>query len=110
MDSRNTTDQQELLAELARRGSENRQENSVVISPGAKVTGWAIKVKSHVDYNIYNVRTIVMGVPGSMPFEMGDQMEAVNLAEPFLSQGTVPAGACAIMCRVGETNVFYAVP
>jgi len=110
MDSRNITDQQQLLADLARTGSENRQENSVVVSPGAKVTGWAVKVKSHVAYNIYNVRAIVIGIPGSMPFEMGEQMEAVNLAESFLSQGTVPAGKCAIMCRVGETNVFYAVP
>jgi hypothetical protein len=83
---------------------------SVVVSPGAKVTGWAIKIKSHVAYNVYSVRVIVMSVPGSMPFELGEQMEAVNLAESFLSQGTVSAGKCAIMCRVGETNVFYAVP
>ena len=110
MDSRNITDQQQLLAELARTGSENRQESSVVVSPGAKVTGWAVKVKSHVAYNIYNVRAIVIGVPGSMPFEIGEQMEAVNLAESFSGQGTVPAGKYAIMCRVGETNVFYAVP
>jgi len=110
MDSRNVTDQQQLLAELARTGSKNRQESSVVISPGAKVAGWAVKVKSHVEYNIYNVCAIVIGVPGSMPFEIGEQMQAVNLAESFLSQGTVPAGRYGIMCRVGETNVFYAVP
>ena len=110
MDNRNITDQQQLLAELARTGSENRQETSVVISPGARVMGWAVKVKSHVEYNIYNVRAIVIGVPGSMPFEIGEQMEAVNLAESFLDEGTVPAGKYGIMCRVGETNVFYAVP
>lgn len=110
MDSRNTTDQQQLLADLARTGSENRQETSVVVSPGTRVTGWAIKVKSHVDHNIYNVCAIVIGVPGSIPFEIGEQLEAVNLAESFSSQGTVPAGKYAIMCRVGETNVFYAVP
>jgi len=110
MDSRNITDQQQLLAELARTGSENRQESAVVVSPGARVNAWAIKVKSHVDYNIYNVCTVVITVPGSMPFEIGEQMEAVNLAESFLSQGTVPAGTYGIMCRVGEVNVFYAVP
>lgn len=110
MDSRNTTDQQQLLAEMARTGSENRREASVVISPGARVTGWAIKVKSHVAYNVYNVRAIVVGDPGSTPFEIGEQMEAVNLAESFLDEGTVPAGKCAIMCRVGGANVFYAAP
>jgi hypothetical protein len=110
MDSRNVTDQQQLLAELARAGSENRQETSVVISPGARVSAWAVKVKSHVEYNVYNVCAVVIGVPGSMPFEIGDQMEAVNLAESFLSQGTVPAGKYGIMCRVGEVNVFYVVP
>jgi len=82
----------------------------VVVSSGAKVIACAVKVKFHVAYIVYSVRAIVVDVPGSMPFEMGDPMEAVNLAEPFLNQGTVPAGACAIMCRVGETNVFYAVP
>jgi len=110
MDSRNITDQQQLLAELAWTGSTNREETSVVISPGARVTAWAIKVKSHVTHNVYNVRAIVVGEPGSMPFEIGEQMQAVNLAESFLSQGTVSAGKCAVMCRVGETNVFYAVP
>ena len=110
MDSRSITDQQQLLAELARTGSENRQESAVVISPGARVTAWAVKVKSHVECNVYNVSAVVVGVPGSMPFEIGEQMQAVNLAESFLNQGTVPAGKYGIMCRVGEVNVFYAVP
>jgi hypothetical protein len=110
MDSRNMTDQQQLLAELARTGSENRQETSVVISPGARVTSWAVKVKSRVVYNVYKVRAVVMGVSGSIPSEIGEQIEAVNLAEPFLSEGSLAAGRYAIMCRVGESNVFYAVP
>jgi hypothetical protein len=74
------------------------------------VTGWAVTVKSHVAYNVYNVRAIVVGDPGSAPLEVGEQVQAVNLAESFLTQGTVPAGKCAMMCRVGETNVFYTVP
>jgi hypothetical protein len=37
-------------------------------------------------------------------------MEAVNLAESFLSPGTLPAGRYVLLCRVGETNVFHAVP
>ncbi len=110
MDDRNITDQQQLLAELARTGSENRQESSVVVSPGARIAGWAVKVKSHVQYNVYNICAVAMSVPGSIPFEIGEQMEAVNLAEPFLSQGTVAAGKYGIMCRVGDVNVFYTVP
>ena len=110
MDSRCITDQQQILAELASAGSENRREASVVVSPGARVTGWAVVVKGHVAYNAYNVRAIVLGSPGSTPLEIGEQMQAINLAEPFLSQGTVAPGKCAIMCRVGETNVFYATP
>ena len=107
MDGRNITDQQQLLAELARAGSGNRQESSVVISPGARVTAWAVKVKSHVDYNVYNVCAVVIGANGSVPLEIGEPMEAVNLAEPFLSQGTVPAGKYGILCRVGvESRVF----
>lgn len=110
MDERLMTDQQQLLAELARAGSENRQENSLVISPGARVGAWAVKVKSRVDYNVYRVRAVVIGDPGSMPVEIGDEMEAVNLAESFLAQGTLVAGKYALMCRAGEKNVFHVVP
>ena len=110
MDARFMTDQQQFLAELARAGSENRRENALVISPGARVGAWAVKVKSHVDYNVYRVCAVVIGDTGSMPVEIGDQMEAVNLAESFLAQGSLAAGKYALMCRVGERNVFYAVP
>jgi hypothetical protein len=99
MDNRTLTDQQQLLTELARTGSQNRQEPSVVISPGGRATAWAVKVKSHVAYNAYNVRAVVLGEAGSMPVEIGEQMEATNLAEPFLSQGTLAAGKYALMCR-----------
>jgi hypothetical protein len=110
MDNRTITDQQQLLAELARTGSQNRQEPSIVISPGGRATTWAVKVKSHVAYNTYSVRAVVLGAPGSVPSEIGEQMEATNLAESFLSQGTLPAGKYAVMSRIGESNVFYAVP
>ena len=80
----------------------------VVAYPGARVTAWAIKVKSHLSYNVYKVRAVVIGDPGSIPVEIGDQVEAVNLAESFLDEGTLSAGAYAVMFRVGERNVFYA--
>lgn len=86
------------------------QEISVVTSPGARVTAWAVKVKSHSSYNVYNVYAVEIGEPGSLPVEIGQQMQAVNLAESFLQQGTLPVGTYVLMCRVGDKNVFYAKP
>jgi hypothetical protein len=51
MDSRHITDGQQLLADLARSGSQNRQETSAVISPGSRAVAWAVKIKSLVSHN-----------------------------------------------------------
>ena len=109
-DGVNITEGQQTLDRLARQGAEQAQEVSVVISPGARATAWAVKVKSHVSYNVYNVVTVEIGPAGTLPVEIGGQMEAVNLAEPFLQQGTLAAGTCAVMSRTGDKNVFYAKP
>jgi len=110
MENRYTTDQQALLAELAREGSESRRETSTVVSPGARIPARAVTIKSHVAYNVYLVRAIVPDNPGAVPMEIGEEMEAINLAESFLSQGNLAPGAYAVMSRVGETNVFCAIP
>ena len=60
--------------------------------------------------NTYEVRAVIVGEPGSIPVEIGNEMEATNLAESFLSQGALAAGTYAVMHRIGERNVFYAVP
>lgn len=86
------------------------KEVSTVTSPGARPAAWAIKVKSHSAYNVYNVITIIIGDAGSIPVEIGRQTQAVNLAEPFMQQGTLPEGTYAVMSRVGDKNVFYAQP
>jgi len=86
------------------------QEISVVTSPGARAAAWAIKVKSHSSYNVYNVVVVEIGDAGSIPVEIGQQMQAVNLAESFMQQGTLPEGTYAVMSRVGDKNVFYAKP
>ena len=104
----NIIDSQETLQRLARGALQERQETSVVASPGARAAAWAVKVKSHSSYNVYNVRAVQMGEPGSLPVEIGQQMQAVNLAESFLDPGTLPAGTYVLMCRVGDKNVFYA--
>ena len=84
------------------------QEVSVVTSPGARAAGWAVKIKSLSSYNVYNVRAVVIGDAGTLPVEIGAQMQAVNLAESFLQDGQLAAGTCVVMLRVGEKNVFYA--
>jgi hypothetical protein len=110
MENRHITDEQQLLTEMAREGSQSRRETSTVVSPGARIPARAVKIKSHVAYNVYSVRAIIIGDPGDTPSEIGEQIEAVNLAESFLSEGTLSPGTYAILTRVGEKNVFYAVP
>jgi hypothetical protein len=100
----------EFLERLAREGSQKEREVSIVTSPGARESSWAVKVKSHSSYNVYNVIVVEIGGPGSIPVEIGQQMQAVNLAESFLQEGTLSAGTYAAMLRVGDKNVFYAKP
>ena len=101
---------QQMLDRLCREGSQGAGEITVVTSPGARTAAWAVKVKSNSSYNIYNVIAIVIGDAGSEPAEIGQQMQAVNLAESFTQQGTLPADTYAVMVRVGGKNVFYAEP
>jgi hypothetical protein len=103
------TDSQQFLQRLARQGP-GQQETSIVTSPGACATAWAVKIKSNVSYNVYNVKAVMVGAPGTLPVEIGQETQAVNLAEPFLEQGTLSAGTFAVMSRVGDSNIFYAKP
>jgi hypothetical protein len=104
----NTIDSRQMLSRLARERAHKNSETAVVTSPGARVAAWAIRVISHNSYNVYNVRMLQMGPPGTLPAAMGQNMQATNMAEPFLQQGQLPDGSYAIMFRVGDKNVFYA--
>lgn len=110
MDNRYTTDQQQVLADMARGGPSRRQETSALVAPGGSVSAWAVVVKNHVDYNVYTVRAVVVGETRSVPVEFSEPMEATNLAEPCNEQGTLAAGTYAIMLRLGEKNVFHVKP
>jgi len=103
----NIANSQEMLERLCRQGSVGTGETAVVTSPGARTSAWAVKIKSLSSYNVYNVRVVVIGDAGSLPVEIGAQMQAVNLAESFMQQGQLSAGTYAVMSRVGEKNVFY---
>jgi hypothetical protein len=100
----------QLLERLSRQGSQGTNEIAIVMSPGTRTAAWAVKVKSNSSYNIYNVVTVILSAPGLAPNEIGQQVEAVNLAESFTEQGTLPAGTYAVMSRVADKNVFYAKP
>lgn len=104
----NVTDSQQFLERLSRQGLPENKETLAVTSPGARVTAWAVKIKSLSSYNWYSVRAVEIGEAGSLPVEYGSQMKAVNLAESFLQDGQLPAGIYVLMCRVGDKNVFYA--
>ena len=103
----NIINSREILERLSRQGSQETREISVVTSPGARAAAWAVKVKGLSSYNVYNVRVVVIGDAGSVPVEIGGQMQAVNMAESFLEDGQLSAGTYAIMFRMGEKNVFY---
>ena len=106
----NIVDGQQILERLARKGSEQTKEVSVVTSPGARTAAWTVKVKSNYSYNVYNIVTVVIGDAGSIPVEIGGQMLAVNLAESFQQEGILSAGTYAVMSRVGDKNVFHVKP
>jgi hypothetical protein len=106
--AKSITDSQQFLERLSRQDLLETKEKLAVISPGARVTAWAVKIKSLADYNVYNVRAVVLGDPGSLPVEIGAEMQAVNLAESFLQEGQLSTGTYVLMCRVGGKNVFYA--
>lgn len=109
-DATTTSDSRQLLERLAREGSHGVDEIAVVTSPGARTAAWAVKIKSNSSYNLYNVIPVVISVAGLAPSEIGQQVQAFNLAESFTQQGTLSAGTYAVMSRVGGRNVFYAKP
>jgi hypothetical protein len=106
----NIVNRQQVLNRLCRAGSQGTGEIAVVTSPGARAVAWAVKVKSNSSYNIYNVIAVVINDAGSEPTEIGQQMQAVNLAESFTQTGTLPTGTYAVMARVGNKNVFHVKP
>lgn len=107
-DERVINNSKELIERLARNNLQQASENSFVTSPGARATGWAVKIKSLSSYNVYNVRAVVLGDAGSIPVEIGSEMQAVNLAESFLNPGQLSVGTYIAMLKIGEKNIFYA--
>jgi len=53
---------------------------------------------------------VEIGQAGSLPIGVGEQMEAVNLAESFLSAGQLASGTYVVIQRAGDKYIFYANP
>ncbi|MFC1783409.1 hypothetical protein ACFL02_07465 [Planctomycetota bacterium] len=105
-------DLQEQIERLSRlEGRGLKDEPALAQAPGTMPPAWAIKIVSNVEYNMYNVRQVIIAAPGVLPITIGSSdTQAVNLAESFLSTGSVPEGTYAVMWRAGDTNVFYIKP
>jgi hypothetical protein len=110
MDKRHITDERQVLTSLSREATANRKEASLVVSGAAGSPAWPVTIRSHVAWNVYRVRAVALGEAGSVPIEIGQEIEATNLAESFTSEGALPAGTFALLFRAGERNVFYAKP
>ncbi|MGA2915822.1 MAG: hypothetical protein ABSE89_07325 [Sedimentisphaerales bacterium] len=102
-----TQNQQQFIERLLRESS-GLNENAFVTSAGGKTIGFVAKVISKYNYNHYNVIVVEVGAAGTIPMIMGDVARAVNVAEPFLSQGNLSAGKYVIMFKIGEYYCFYA--
>lgn len=102
----------EQLARLARQEEGGiKNERNMVLAPGAAPPAAAIKIVSLVAANAYNVQQVSLVAPGVTPSVLGGtDTEATNMAESFLSPGTLAAGVYAIMWRVGGGNAFYVEP
>jgi hypothetical protein len=86
---------------------EQMQEVQAVVSPGARAESFSCKVKSLVSHNVYKVRMVEIGAPGSLPVEIGAEIEAVDLSDDFLNPaGDVPIGTIVVVSRVGNKYVF----
>lgn len=103
-----TQNEQQQMIERLLRNDQPITENAFVTSAGGRNAGFAAKIISKYNYNHYNVRACEIRGPGLYPSVYGQEVRAVNIAEPFTSQGTLPAGRYVIMFRMGEYYCFYA--
>jgi len=100
-------EQQQFIERLSRQ-STGLNESAFVTSAGGRTIGFVAKVISKFNYNHYNVKAVEVDGAGSIPMVVGNEVRAVNIAEPFLSQGNLPAGSFVIIFKIGEYYCFYA--
>ena len=79
-------------------------------SAGGGTTAFAAKVESNYLRNVYKVCMVEMLSAGEPPVEIGNELNAINLAESFTQPGQLAAGGYVLVFTVGDKNVFYAKP
>jgi len=104
----NIQNNQQELEKLGREGSLPIAEKSVIVSAGTGAASWPAKVKSLSSYNVYNVCLVEINEAGFVPSEIGQNMQAYNLAESFITTGSLAVGTYVMVAKVGEKNIFYA--
>jgi hypothetical protein len=105
----NIINRQQELDRLSRE-PERLKESTIISSPGANTSAWLARIQENVSYNIYDVINVVLGEAGSEPVAMGLETQAINIAEPFDEQGTLPGDIYVIIFRLGNKYIFYAKP
>jgi hypothetical protein len=95
------------IERLFRDDSAADSETFRVDSPGGRNAAMAVKVVGHHSYNVYKVKIVELGPPGSFPMVMSSEMLAVNLAESFSGGGSLASGTYTVMFRVGQVYAFY---
>jgi len=105
-------DLQEEVSRLKRReGKGIPDESALVTATGAAPAAWTVEIVSNVEKNLYTVRQVKILSVGVTPVTVGgSQTQAFNLAESFLTTGTLAAGTYAVMWRVGDRNVICTEP
>ncbi|MCD4830716.1 MAG: hypothetical protein K8R02_02780 [Anaerohalosphaeraceae bacterium] len=98
--------QRQTIEKFIRQDSPANQEHYRVISTGKGGGGFVAKIISKEYCNHYNLTAVEIGQAGTIPVAMGGLLRAVNVAEPFLSQGTLAAGTFVIVSRAGDKYVF----
>jgi len=84
------------------------RETQLLVTPGAGLQTFNCKVKSLVSDNVYKVRMVEIGDPGSLPVEYGSEFEAVDLSDDFADPaGDVPIGSIVVVSKVGNKYVFH---
>jgi hypothetical protein len=104
------TNRQQELDKMCREPLGRMKETTILNSPGSVVAVYAAKIQENYSYNVYNVIKTVIGEPGSEPVSMGEDVQALNLAESFSQQGTLASDTYVIIFRIGNRYVFYAEP
>jgi len=86
------------------------EEHHATVPGGSIGDTWTMQIVDNINYNWYHVQIVEVQEIGALPVVIGGVRSACNLAESFLSAGTLPAYTYGVMWRVGPYYVFSREP